>query len=201
MKIKSAEFVLSAASPRQFPPSLIPEVAFVGKSNVGKSSLINSLLNRKRLVKTSSVPGKTQMINFFLINGMFHLVDLPGYGFANTPKSVRGGWEALIQAYLLERRELRGVVMIVDARHAPAALDLRMREMLVGNGLTCLTVANKIDKLKRSQTQAHLRTVREALALREPPLAYSAQDHTGRPQVWSRVEDWLSGEIPPGVSS
>lgn len=193
MKIKSAEFVLSAASPRQFPPSVIPEVAFVGKSNVGKSSLINSLLNRKKLVKTSSTPGKTQMINFFLINDVFHLVDLPGYGFAKTPENVRKGWEALIEAYLLNRAELRGVVMIVDARHAPGKLDLRMREMLVRSGLACLTVANKIDKLKRSQAQAHLRTVRASMALDDPPLAYSAQNHTGRPQLWGQLESWLSG--------
>ncbi len=120
MKIVSAEFLISAVSPEQFPPPYVPEIAFLGKSNVGKSSLINVLLNRKHLVKTSGTPGKTRAINFFLINGRFRFVDLPGYGFAKGPEAERRAWKGLSESYLSGREALRGVVMIVDARH-PAA--------------------------------------------------------------------------------
>ena len=193
MKIQTAEFVISAASPPQFPHSLLPEVAFSGKSNVGKSSLINSLLHRKNLVKTSGTPGKTRMINFFRINGRFHLVDLPGYGFAKVALPVKEQWEALVSAYLLNRPALRGVVMIVDVRHRPAELDRKMKAMLERAGLPCLMVANKADKLTRSGLSSQLRVIESEFGLPAPPLAYSAQHHTGRPQLWERLDDWISG--------
>jgi len=200
VKIHSAEFVTSAASPQGFPPPLIPEVAFVGKSNVGKSSLINSLLNRKQLVKTSQTPGKTQFINFFLINGTFHLVDLPGYGFAKVPKSVRAGWDVLIGAYLMERGALRGVVSILDARHPPTPLDHHMVGLLKETGWPFLAVANKADKLKRMKLAQGLDTIRDDLGLPGHPLAYSAQTHQGRPELWRQLETWL-GSRPPRPSS
>lgn len=191
MKIQSAEFVISAAAPHQFPHPFLPEVAFAGKSNVGKSSLINSLLNRKNLVKTSATPGKTRLINFFKINEIFHLVDLPGYGFAKVPLAVKAQWEALVNAYLDQRQALRGVVMIVDVRHPPAELDLLMKGMLEHTGQPYLIVANKSDKLSKSQLSKRLRELRSELGLSSPPLAYSAQDHTGRPELWRHVQNWL----------
>ena len=192
MKIQTADFVISAASPRQFPPPLLPEVAFAGKSNVGKSSLINSLLNRKNLVKTSGTPGKTRLINFFKINGHFHLVDLPGYGFARVAREVKDEWEALVSAYLMERPGLRGVVMIVDSRHGPTGLDGQMKSLLEGAGLPYLVVANKADKLGRSALGTQLREIATVLALPSAPMAYSAQKHTGRPELWAQLEDWLA---------
>lgn len=193
MKIQTAEFVISAASPRQFPSPVLPEVAFAGKSNVGKSSLINSLLQRKDLVKTSGTPGKTRLINFFNINGRFLLVDLPGYGFAKVPVAVKAQWEALVSAYLLNRAETLGVVMILDARHSPTDLDRVMKEMLDRAGLPCLMVANKVDKLKRSRLNPNLKTIANDLRLSEIPLAYSASTHAGRPELWRRLEAWLTG--------
>lgn len=193
MKIQTAEFVISAASPRQFPSPVLPEVAFTGKSNVGKSSLINSLLHRKGLVKTSGTPGKTRLINFFNINKRFLLVDLPGYGFARVPDQVKSQWEALVSAYLLNRAETLGVVMILDARHPPTDLDRVMKKLLDKAGLPCLMVANKIDKLKRSQLIPKLKTIAGDLRLAENPLAYSASTHAGRPELWRHLEAWLTG--------
>ena len=163
MKIHSAEFITGAAAPGQFPPPVLPEVAFVGKSNVGKSSLINALLNRKHLVKTSATPGKTREINFFLINERFRFVDLPGYGFSRAPKSSKSGWEGLIRAYLGRRACLQGLVLILDARHPPSALDLTMPAMLEGLGLRFAAVANKTDKVKRAQLAPHLNELGRAL--------------------------------------
>lgn len=193
MKIQTAEFLISAASPRQFPSPVLPEVAFAGKSNVGKSSLINSLLHRKGLVKTSSTPGKTRLINFFSINNTFHLVDLPGYGFAKVPVEVKAQWGDLVNAYLLNRPETLGVVMIVDARHLPTQLDRVMKEMLDRAGLPCLMVANKVDKLKRSRLAPNLKAIADELRLPENPLAYSANTHSGRTELWRRLEQWLTG--------
>ena len=196
MKIVSAEFVVSAASVAGLPSPLIPEVAFSGKSNVGKSSLINSLLNRKNLVKTSATPGKTQMINFFSINRRFHLVDLPGYGFAKAPQEVRLHWEKLMSEYLLKRMVLRGVVLIMDARHDPGPLDLKMKAWLDSAGLPALVVANKVDKLKKSQIGGRLGAISSALRLAEPPVAYSARNGTGKEQLWRRVGALLEDPSP-----
>jgi GTP-binding protein len=191
MKIDSAEFLQSAVSPRGFPPSFLPEVAFAGKSNVGKSSLINALLRRKHLVKTSSTPGKTQAINFFLINGRFRFVDLPGYGFAKVPLEVRRDWEGLIAGYLRGRTCLRGVVVILDARHDPGALDLQLKGWLDAAGLPALYVANKVDKLKRAQVSARLQALAAALALPELPIACSAVTGVGKPELWRALGEWL----------
>src|SRR5687768_5104617 len=128
MKITSAEFVRSVVVAAQYPKALLPEVAFAGRSNVGKSSLINTLLHRRGLAKTSGTPGKTQTINFFVINERFLLVDLPGYGYAKVPRQVQAGWRSMVETYLRERQFLRAVVHIVDIRHPPTALDQQLRE-------------------------------------------------------------------------
>ena len=191
MKIRSAEFILSASSPWQFPPPTLPEIAFAGRSNVGKSTLINSLLNRKKLVKTSSTPGKTQLINFFKINDKFHFVDLPGYGFAKVPETVRQQWQRLIEAYLQERESLRNVVLIIDSRHGPTSQDRQLKEWLDYYDRPVLIVASKIDKLKRGQIQTHLKIIRQDLSLDATPLAHSSLEKGRRDEIWKNLNPWL----------
>jgi GTP-binding protein len=191
MKIVSAEFLQSAVSPRGFPPPFLPEVAFAGKSNVGKSSLINALLRRRNLVKTSGTPGKTQAINFFLINAQFRLVDLPGYGFAKVPLEVRKGWEGMVSGYLRARPCLRGVVVILDARHDPGPLDRQLKDWLEAAGVPALYVANKADKLKRGQLASQLKALAAALELPAPPLACSARTGAGRAELWQQLGAWV----------
>lgn len=197
MKIQSAEFLVGAAQPAQFPRTMLPEVAFVGKSNVGKSSLINTLLRRKSLVKTSSTPGKTQQINFFLINSIWRFVDLPGYGFAKVPPRVRQDWERLITTYLRERPCLRGVVMIVDARHDPSPLDVIMKAWLDEAAIPTVLAVNKMDKLKRAAQQRQLALLGLALAPEAEPVAFSAQNGLGRDALWSRLRALL--DQPPAA--
>ncbi|MBT5795639.1 MAG: YihA family ribosome biogenesis GTP-binding protein [Deltaproteobacteria bacterium] len=194
MKIRSAEFILSASSPWQFPPPTLPEIAFAGRSNVGKSTLINSLLNRKKLVKTSSTPGKTQLINFFNINDKFHFVDLPGYGFAKVPENVRKQWQRLIESYLQERESLRNVVLIVDSRHGPTAQDRQLKEWLDYYERPVLIVASKVDKLKRGQIQKNLKIIRQDLALDATPLAHSSLEKGRREEIWKNLNPWLEEE-------
>jgi GTP-binding protein len=194
MKIRSAEFILSASSPWQFPPPTLPEIAFAGRSNVGKSTLINSLLNRKKLVKTSSTPGKTQLINFFNINDKFHFVDLPGYGFAKVPENVRKQWQRLIESYLQERESLRNVVLIVDSRHGPTAQDRQLKEWLDYYERPVLIVASKVDKLKRGQIQKNLKIIRQDLALDTTPLAHSSLEKGRREEIWKNLNPWLEEE-------
>lgn len=191
MKVHTADFMTSAAQPKQFPPPSLSEVAFAGKSNVGKSTLINSLLQRNQLVKTSSTPGKTQLINFFCINDRFHLVDLPGYGYAKVPESVRRGWQKTIETYLAERSTLKVVVLIVDVRHKPGEHDQQMKAWLDHYQRPVLVVANKMDKLKRSQYRPHLQQIRETLKLTQDPLPHSSLEKSGQAAIWAALNQWL----------
>jgi GTP-binding protein len=193
MKILSAEFVVSAPDAAQFPHSVLPEVAFAGKSNVGKSSLINCLLHRRNLVKTSARPGKTQMVNFFRVNERFHLVDLPGYGFARAPKAVQVGWAQLVEGYLTSRKQLRGLVLIVDIRHPPSPLDMQMTAWLQAIGRPYIVAANKADQVSAAQAHRHVQEIAQALALVEAPLTFSARKSTGRDALWARIAPWLEG--------
>src|SRR5512138_1254205 len=143
MHVKSAVFIKSATKPAHYPEGELPEIAFAGRSNVGKSSLINALANRKSLVRTSSTPGRTQLINFFDINGTFTLVDLPGYGFAKVPLEVKRQWGPMMQTYLSHRSNLRGVVLIVDVRRVPKDEDIQMLEWLRAYGIQPITVVTK----------------------------------------------------------
>lgn len=192
MKIVSAEFLVSAVSDSQFPSNYLPEVAFLGKSNVGKSSLINSLLNRKGLVKTSGTPGKTRQINFFLINGNFRFVDLPGYGFSRAPRAERASWQKLGEGYLRERSCLRGVVMIVDVRHATSPLDVEMKHWLDHFGVPTLIVANKADKLSKGALRSHVDVLGGDLCPDSAALAHSAKSHLGRDRLWRLLLPWLT---------
>ncbi len=194
MKVTSAEFLRSAVAAAHYPKQLMPEVAFAGRSNVGKSSLINTLLHRRGLAKTSSTPGKTQAINFFEINGRFMLVDLPGYGFAKVPRQVQASWRKMIETYLRQRELLRAVVHIVDLRHPPTPQDQQLREWLLIEGVEIVTVATKSDKLKRSQRAAHTRQVRQVLEMspEDTLLLFSAQNRDGRQQLWNHLEALLA---------
>lgn len=184
-----AEFITSAARLSQVPPPGLPEVAFAGRSNVGKSSLINTLVMRKGLVKTSSTPGKTRMLNFFEVNGEFGFVDLPGYGFARGSKGERAGWGPLIEGYLAKRPTLRAVVLIMDARHEPFAADLELAEWLRHQGLTTIFVATKSDKLGRGRLLEQRKKMAEVLGL-EPDriILFSAKTRHGRPELWRAIK-------------
>ena len=187
MKIHSAEFLLSASTTRQFPAATLPEIAFAGRSNVGKSTLINSLLNRKKLVKTSATPGKTQLINFFKVNDQFYFVDLPGYGYAKVPESVRRKWQNLVEAYLSERETLRNVVLIIDCRHNPTVQDRQLLDWLEYYQRPSLIVASKIDKLKRGQVQKHLQKIKHDLSIESVPLGHSSMQYGRREEIWKKL--------------
>ena len=191
MKIHSAEFLLSASTTRQFPVATLPEIAFAGRSNVGKSTLINSLLNRKKLVKTSATPGKTQLINFFKINDQFYFVDLPGYGYAKVPESVRRKWQNLVEAYLSERETLRNVVLIIDCRHNPTVQDRQLLEWLEYYQRPSLIVASKIDKLKRGQVQKHLQKIKHDLSIESVPIGHSSMQYERREEIWKKLVPWI----------
>jgi GTP-binding protein len=167
MKIKHAEFLKSALKPEDLPRDQRPECAFVGRSNVGKSSLLNNLLGRKSLAKTSSTPGKTQTLNFYDINGSMYFVDLPGYGFAKVPVALKEQWNFYMLRYLQEREQLKMAVLLVDSRHAPSPLDINMLEILDEAEVPTLIVATKVDKLKQSERVSNLAAIRTTLELDE----------------------------------
>jgi GTP-binding protein len=182
VKINSAEFVLSAGKATECPKGPRPEIAVSGRSNVGKSSLLNALFGRKGLVKVSSTPGKTQRLNYFLVNDRFHVVDLPGYGFAQAPDSVRDQWRAMMQEYLRTRRQLVGIVQLVDSRHEPSREDREMVKWLRGEELPFCLVASKIDKLGQSKRAAAIRVITDALQVppTQPMIPHSSQTGEGR---------------------
>ena len=192
MKIKSAGLLESAAGANQFPDLVMPEIAFAGRSNVGKSTLINSLLTRKKLVKTSSTPGKTRLINFFLINENFCLVDLPGYGFAKVPAEMRESWRKLIETYLSRRDNLRGVVLIIDIRHGPTVQDRQLKSWLDFHQRPMLVVASKSDKLSRGKCASQLQKIKKDLELTQLPLPHSSLNKEGRGQIWKALDGWLT---------
>ncbi len=193
MKIHSAEFILSALHKKDYPSQRLPEVAFVGRSNVGKSSLINALLNRKRLVKVSSTPGRTQTINFFRINRSFYFVDLPGYGYAKVPKAIQKRFGPMIEQFLKKNRDLVYVVQIVDARHRPTEMDRLMREYLLYHQIPILTVATKSDKIPQSKRKKQAQEIRKVMNLKddEPVYLYSAMTSLGKREVWKELKSAL----------
>jgi GTP-binding protein len=194
MKIISAEFIISAVSAQQYPSGTLPEIAFVGRSNVGKSSLINSLLNRKKLVKTSATPGKTQMINFFDVNHEFICADLPGYGFAKVPPAVQKKWQALVEQYLINRENLRVVVLIVDIRRKPTDLDLHMQEWLEQYEVDYILVATKADKLSQAEQSKQLKQIRQAFLKDKDQelVAYSSKNQRGRKELWRLLQQRMA---------
>jgi len=194
MQPRTAQFVTSAVTPSQYPLGTVPEIAFVGRSNVGKSTLINAILNRTSLVKTSSTPGRTQLINFFLVNGSFHVVDLPGYGFARVPESVRRQWGPMIETYLSTRPNLRAVVLILDVRRVPTADDIRMLEWLRLYGKKTLIVVTKCDKLSKNQRQKQMSIIADTIGVdRSFLLPFSALSREGVDRVREEIGRLLEG--------
>ncbi len=177
--------------PAHFPRDGKPEIAFVGRSNVGKSSLLNALLGRQEMARTSSTPGKTQCINFFEIDRRYYLVDLPGYGFAKVPKAVKDAWNRLMHQYLSDRETLRLAVLLLDARHAPSEADMGMLGMLEDNAIPTLIAATKADKLSNNQLQSSLKTMRKTLELDAEALVVPCSTVTNRgvKEVWQVVLD------------
>jgi len=188
MKIHSAEFVKSAVTPLHYPPASMPEIAFAGKSNVGKSALINTLTQRKGLAKTSNSPGCTQMINFFTVNNQLSLVDLPGYGFAKVPVAVKKKWGPMVEAYLKDRSSLRLVLFVLDIRRDPGENDLVMYRWLEFYGIPYLLVLTKIDKLSKQQTMLHRQTIVDFfLPHSVPAILFSARTGAGKEELWMEI--------------
>ena len=187
MKITSAEFVKSAFNRDHWIDDRRPEIAFLGRSNVGKSSLINSLLQRKGLTRTSNTPGRTQSINYFLINDSFYFVDLPGYGYAKVSKSMRSDWGIMAEEYLSDRDQLVLCVQLIDSRHEPTRLDLQLNEWLNFNGKPHIAVATKSDKLTANQLTKQLKLIRMGLKFSEV-IPYSAETGKGRDDVWGQLD-------------
>lgn len=178
------------------PENQVPEIAFAGKSNVGKSSLINALMNRKSLARTSASPGKTQTINFYNVNHQMYLVDLPGYGYAKVSQSVKEQWGKLIERYLRQSRQLKAVFLLIDIRHKPSENDKLMYDWIVHNGYQPIIIATKADKLKRSQIPKQLKVLKEGLELPggTQVIPFSAQTKQGRDEIWNLAEQLLFQE-------
>ena len=188
MKISSAEFVKSAFEETHWPHDARAEVAFLGRSNVGKSSLINSLLGVKGLARTSSTPGRTQSLNFFLINNRFRFVDLPGYGYARVPRIIKASWGEMATNYLAKRPQLVLSIQIVDSRHEPTTQDVQLNEWLAAHAKPRIVVATKSDKLSNNELRKNLERVKRALAA-DGVIAYSATTGRGREQIWRAIEE------------
>jgi GTP-binding protein len=189
MIITSAEFVKSAVKPSHYPSTDLPEIAFTGRSNVGKSSLINSLVNRKHLVKTSSTPGRTQLINFFIINKTISFVDLPGFGYAKVPASVRKSWGPMIETYLSTRNTLKGVVLIMDIRRIPGIQEVNFIEWLHYYNIPSILILTKSDKLSKiKQKNQHLSIAKALRVSQEELILFSAKSRMGKDNVWDAIE-------------
>ena len=199
MIIKRAELETVCGITSTFPENLHPEFAFAGKSNVGKSSLINGLMNRKSLARTSSQPGKTQTINFYHINDALYFVDLPGYGYAKVSLGEKEKWGKMIERYLKRSKMLRGVFLLVDIRHEPSANDKTMYDWIVYNGYRPTVIATKLDKINRSQVQKHVKMVRLGLGMDKGDvlIPFSAQTKQGREEIWQLMES-MTGEDSNG---
>ena len=189
MIIKSSEFITGAVEPKQFPRNDLPEIAFVGRSNVGKSSLINNLLNRKALARIGNTPGKTREINFFLINEAFRFVDLPGFGFAKVSKKEKAKWRRYIESYLSSQRNIKAIVHVVDARHPGMENDLIMADYLNNTELLSCIVANKVDKLKQNEIAKSARKIADIFG--KEPILYSTTKSRGKTELWTTLDRWL----------
>ena len=201
MIIKNVSLDIVCGITSKLPDTGRPEVAFAGKSNVGKSSLINGLMNRKALARTSAQPGKTQTINFYNVNEAIYLVDLPGYGYANVSQSEKEKWGKMIEKYLHTSKNLKAVFLLVDIRHEPSANDKMMYDWIVHNGFEPIIIATKLDKIKRSQVQKNVKQIKEGLNLRPGSsiIPFSAETKQGREEIWALIDE-LTG-MEPAVTS
>lgn len=189
MKIRSSEIVVSAIKKDQYPGEGLPEIALVGRSNVGKSSATNALLNRRNFARTSQTPGKTRTINFYKINDEFYFVDLPGYGYAKVSKSEKDKWGVIMERYLQDRQELCAIFLLVDIRHEPTNDDVMMYEWIKHFGYNCVIIATKADKISRGQYQKHISIIRKKLQLEkdEKVIPLSSSKKTGVEDVWNEI--------------
>lgn len=193
MKVVSSDIVISAVSPAQYPEGDLPEFALAGRSNVGKSSFINKMLNRKGLARISSKPGKTQTLNFYLINEILHFVDVPGYGYAKVSKKEREAWGKMIETYFTTRELLKAVLLIVDLRHPPTKDDVMMYDFLKHYEIPCIVIATKADKISKSKWQKHLRVTKEGLDLdpNDSIILFSSETGHGKDEAWSAIKQYM----------
>ncbi len=196
MKVTQAEFVISAVKPDQYPADALPEIALAGRSNVGKSSLINRLINRKNLARTSSQPGKTQTLNYYRVNSRLYFVDLPGYGYAKVSRAMRQQWGKMIENYLLKREPLKLVLLIIDIRHPPSDQDQAMYGWLKHYGIPVCIVATKADKISRGKWPKHLKTVKETLEAdpADSLILFSSVTGLGKDELWEKIKTVLPAE-------
>ena len=196
MVIKQVSLETVCGITSKLPENTLPEIAFAGKSNVGKSSLINALMNRKSLARTSATPGKTQTINFYNINDAMYLVDLPGYGYAKVSEKEKIEWGKLIERYLNGSAQLRAVFLLIDIRHEPSANDKMMYDWIVQQGFNPIIIATKLDKLKRSQIQKHVKMVKQGLNLLPGTIVipFSSETKQGREELWELVDSIIAGD-------
>ena len=193
MNVHNAEIVISAVSPKQYPESQLPEIALAGRSNVGKSSFINTLINRKNLARTSGKPGKTQTLNFYLIEDALHFVDVPGYGYAKVSKTERAKWGKMIETYITPREQLRAVVSLIDLRHPPTQDDIQMYEFLKYYDLPVIIVATKADKIPRGKWNKHESVIKKALNFdkQDDFIIFSSETKEGKEAAWTAIEKFL----------
>ncbi len=192
MIIRSAKFVCSAVTPDQYPPADLPEVAFAGRSNVGKSSLINKILNRKKLVRTSKIPGRAQLLNFFEINEIYRFVDLPGYGYAKVPAEVRKRWRPMVESYLTTRVNMRGMVWLLDIRREVSKEDLTLWHWLQAKQVTVITVITKADKLSKNKRNQQAASIARSLGRKTQELIqFSATSGEGKEELWKALRQLL----------
>ena len=191
MIIRSLELETVCGITSTLPDNTLPEIAFAGKSNVGKSSLINGLMNRKSFARTSATPGKTQTVNFYNINQELYLVDLPGYGYAKVSEQEKKKWGQMIERYLHQSKQLRAVFLLIDIRHAPSANDKMMYDWILSQGYQPIIIATKLDKLKRSQVQKQIKVVRQGLGLSKDSvlIPFSSVTKQGRDEIWNLAEE------------
>ncbi|MCI5741495.1 MAG: ribosome biogenesis GTP-binding protein YihA/YsxC [Lachnospiraceae bacterium] len=196
MVIKQVNLETVCGYTSKLPENTKPEIAFAGKSNVGKSSLINGLMNRKSLARTSAQPGKTQTINFYNINDAMYLVDLPGYGYAKVSETEKQKWGQMIENYLHTSKQLKAVFLLIDIRHAPSANDKTMYEWILYQGYEPIIIATKLDKLKRSQVQKQVKILREGLGLKKESILipFSAETKQGREEIWQIMDKLIESE-------
>ncbi|WP_110111520.1 ribosome biogenesis GTP-binding protein YihA/YsxC [Bacillus sp. CGMCC 1.16541] len=193
MKVTQADIVISAVKPEQYPAENFPEFALAGRSNVGKSSFINKMINRKSLARTSSKPGKTQTLNFYIINESVHFVDVPGYGFAKVSKKEREAWGKMIETYLTQREQLRAVLLIVDLRHPPTNDDVMMYDFLKHYNIPVIVVATKADKIPKGKWEKHVKVTKETLQLQpeDQIITFSSETGQGKEKAWGALQRFM----------